>query len=1178
MQAPQASLHALRLHVRTGHLLATVIGLWLTASASAQNDPFAEFIRKTEPRTPAEEQKGFHLPPGFKIQLVAAEPEIGKPMNLAFDERGCLWMTQSREYPYAAPTNQPGRDEIKILSDFDDNGRARKIATFADGLNVPIGIYPSQGGAIAFSIPGIYRFEDTDGDGRADKRELLYSGQGYELDTHGLTSGFRRGYDGWLYACHGYRNHSRIQGKDGHTITMNSGNTYRLRLDGSRVEQFTWGQVNPFGLQFDPLGDVFSADCHSSPVYLLLRGAYYPSFGKPHDGLGFGPNICAHSHGSTAIAGIALYYDDQFPPEYRGNSFLGNVMTSRINRDSFVERGSTRIAKEEPDFLRCDDPWFRPVDLALGPDGALYVADFYNRVIGHYEVPLEHPGRDRERGRIWRIVYRGDRKKHPLPQEFDLSKASASELIKQLAHPNLTVRMLAMNQLVDHIGNSAKRPLEKMLADKKSQPDQKLRGLWVLHRLGALTQKNLSTVAGDSERSVRAHAMRVISETPNWSPSHRKLALTGLRDKDAYVQRAAADALGCHPNTEHIRPLLDARHLARAEDEALVHTLRMALRNQLQAPGAFEQLATLTLSEADSRAAADVSLGVKSSAAGSFILNYLPSSTEPRDRLVDYLRHAGRYAPEARLATLGEVVRSKFPDDPDAQFEAYKSVQEGFAQRGASLSASLRAWAASLAELLLASANESDLSWTSLPAKDKDSSENPWALEQRKSADGQEALFLSSRPVNETYTGVIRSRAFTVPPRLTFFLAGHDGEPDQPPVKRDFVRLLAATSGEVLAKAAPPRNDIAQRITWDLSRHAGEQGILEIVDGHDDEGYAWLAAGRFDPPVVALTGFIPNSLSQRQQNAADLVRTVPLPELETGMRNLFETENNTPASRAAGGQALVAIKPDTYLTLLARSVADTNQTAALREKIAGVLAGLNSPVAREAVLGALVTAPRRLQIMLAQSLAASTPGALALLEMAEARKLSPQVLTDRIVKERLAAAKLPEFNERFDALTKNVPSSNRELQRLIDRRRVDFDPEQASATRGAVVFEKNCATCHQIGGKGVVIGPQLDGVGTRGLERLIEDVLDSNRNVDPAFRATNITLKDDTAITGLLRREEGEVLVFADTAGKEITVQKSEIAARRESELSLMPSNFGDLLSAEQFNDLMAFLLSPVTR
>ncbi|MGI8966994.1 MAG: PVC-type heme-binding CxxCH protein, partial [Limisphaerales bacterium] len=357
----------------------------ITLSAA---EPFAEIIRKTEPLTSEEEQKKFHLPPGFEIELVASEPEISKPMNIAFDAKGRLWLTQSREYPFPVlPVEKKGRDEIKILENFSANGRAQKVTTFAGGLNIPLGIYPYKNGAIAFSIPNIYFFQDTDGDGRADQQELLLGRFGYEKDTHGLTSNFRRGYDGWIYADHGFNNDSTLTGKNGHSIKMNSGNCYRFKPDGARVEQFSWGQVNPFGLMFDPLGDLWSADCHSAPVYLLLRGAYYPSFGKPHDGLGFGPAIITHSHGSTAIAGMVFYAAENFPKEFRGNTFIGNVMTCRINRDSYSEHGSTRIAKEEPDFLTSDDPWFRPVDIQLEPDGAIYVADFYNRIIGRYEVP-----------------------------------------------------------------------------------------------------------------------------------------------------------------------------------------------------------------------------------------------------------------------------------------------------------------------------------------------------------------------------------------------------------------------------------------------------------------------------------------------------------------------------------------------------------------------------------------------------------------------------------------------------------------------------------------------------------------------------------------------------------------------------------------------------------------------
>src|SRR5581483_11534148 len=135
------------------------------------------------------------------------------------------------------------------------------------------------------------------------------------------------GFDGWVYACHGFSNTSHVEGADKDEITMQSGNIYRMRPDGSHIEQYTWGQVNPFGLSFDPLGNLYSSDCHSRPIYQLLRGAYYPSFGKPDDGLGFAPEMMTHDHGSTAIDGVIYYAADQFPEPYRGRMFVGNVVT-----------------------------------------------------------------------------------------------------------------------------------------------------------------------------------------------------------------------------------------------------------------------------------------------------------------------------------------------------------------------------------------------------------------------------------------------------------------------------------------------------------------------------------------------------------------------------------------------------------------------------------------------------------------------------------------------------------------------------------------------------------------------------------------------------------------------------------------------------------------------------------
>src|SRR5262245_24909203 len=367
-----------------------------------------------EHRSPAEELKAFKLPPGFEAQLVAAEPDIQKPINIAFDAKGRLWVTCTIEYPYPAPEGK-GRDSVKILEDFGPDGRARKITTFADGLNIPIGILPYQDGAIVYSIPNIWRLRDTDGDGKCDKREVLLSGFGHR-DTHGMVNGFVMGFDGWVYACHGYANDSVVKGKDGSEIRMNSGNTFRFKPDGSRVEMVCRGQVNPFGQCLDPLGTLYTACCHSKPITQLLRGAVYPSFTKPHDGLGFGPEMVHEYRGSTALCGLAYYDADHYPKSYQDTMFLGDVVNCCINDFDISRKGATYTAKQrKDDFLTSSDPWFRPCDIKLGPDGALYVADFYNRIIGHYEVPLDHPGRDRTSGRIWRIVYKGEDGKGPPP-------------------------------------------------------------------------------------------------------------------------------------------------------------------------------------------------------------------------------------------------------------------------------------------------------------------------------------------------------------------------------------------------------------------------------------------------------------------------------------------------------------------------------------------------------------------------------------------------------------------------------------------------------------------------------------------------------------------------------------------------------------------------------------------
>ena len=529
---------------------AALLALALPIHARAQSPAL---VAPTEARTPAEERKAFHLPPGFEAQLVAEEPTINKPMNLAFDDRGRLWVTTTVEYPYPAKEGTKPRDRVVVLDDFAPDGRARKATTFADGLNIPIGVLPLGRGdsALVHSIPSIRRYTDTDGDGKADKSEEMYTAYGFR-DTHGMTNAFTWGFDGWIYACHGFSNESTVKGSDGKPIVMQSGNTYRMKPDGTHLEYFTHGQVNPFGLAFDPLGNLYSADCHSRPIYCLLPGAYYPSFGKPDDGLGFGPEMVNHDHGSTGIGGIVYYAADAFPKAFRDNIFIGNVVTSRINRDTLEWHGSSPKGIAQPDFLVSDDPWFRPVDLELGPDGALYVADFYNRIIGHYEVPLTHPGRDRERGRIWRIVYKGDDKSaKPLRPGYDGTKESVGDLLHDLGDPNLVRRTHATNMLVERGKEVA--PAVRVAAED-SAPTRRAHALWVFQRLGLLDEATLARAAGDRDEMVRVHAMRVFRERA--AGVGGLIPLIGLAKGGPMTRRAAAQALAKHTSLETLDSLL----------------------------------------------------------------------------------------------------------------------------------------------------------------------------------------------------------------------------------------------------------------------------------------------------------------------------------------------------------------------------------------------------------------------------------------------------------------------------------------------------------------------------------------------------------------------------------------------------------------------------------------------
>ena len=416
---------------------------------------------------------------------------------------------------------------------------------------------------------------------------------------------------------------------------------------------------------------------------------------------------------------------------------------------------------------------------------------------------------------------------------------------------------------------------------------------------------------------------------------------------------------------------------------------------------------------------------------------------------------------------------------------------------------------------------------------------------------------------------------------MRFYLCGHDGPPNKPLGKKNFVRLCDAATNALLREAAPPRNDVGQRIEWDLSDLAGKRGYFEATDGDAGDAYAWLAFARFKPELPELTLVEPSSYGHRLVLAADLARMLKLGPLAPQLAAIFAEQKKPADARAAAARALIALRSGgsdangtESLESIGAAVASADEPDSLREKLAGYLGEITSPSICQRVADAMPTASFKLQQSFATALSANRCGALVLVMAIENGKASPAVLRDKATVDRLRAVAKGDELTRLDALLKKLPPANEAADKLIAARRAAFNPAQASAVRGAEVYKRQCAVCHTIDGQGGMVGPQLDGIGGRGSDRLLEDLLDPNRNVDRAFRMTMITLKNGTVASGLFRREEGAQLVLADLTAQEVRVPTADVATRQETETSLMPPTFGDLIPAAELNDLLAFLLS----
>jgi putative heme-binding domain-containing protein len=1149
-------------------------------------------IAETPPLTPAEERAKFHLPPGFEIELVAQEPDIHKPMNMKFDAHGRLWVTHSLEYPFPAKSDEKARDAISIFSEFAPNGKAQKVQRFAEHLNIPIGVVPlSDTDAIAWSIPNIWHLKDTNGDGVADQKTVEFGPFGVR-DTHGDQNAFTRWIDGWIYANHGYSNdsHVKIGGKGPDVLHMNSGNTYRFRPDGSAIEQYSWGQVNPFGMSFDSLGNLFTADCHSCAVTMLLREGYYQSFGKPHDGLGFAPEITHIDHGGTGIAGVVYSTIPQFPKNFRDVLFVGNVITNRVHCDRVKWNGSTPVVTKVENFLTSDDPWFRPVDIQQGPDGALYIADFYNCIIGHYEVPLTHPKRDRERGRIWRVVYKGEGDKPgskegvaPMP---DLDKLDASGLFAMLKHPNLTVRVLATNLLVDKFPKEAATMSSDLLAGElQAEPDnqyahtayaQAAHAAWILMRTTGLSEPIVRKVmAAGALADVQVHMVRALGETAKWESWQFETVRNALVSADPFVKRAAAEALSKHPAVDNVLPLLAALEKNTAEDAELYHTIRIGLRDQLRDSQVAAALSKRKLEPKQRTQLVAFAATAPSGPAALLVFDEALHGKVSDDILKNAVSAGARYIDKPRIDPIVGIIQKRFANDPTQQISLLKALADGLSARGMPLTVALRN--SLTQEIKSVLEGGTGIEWYNTALPDKQATPSPWGVQQRNYADGDTTTMAicSFAEGGERMGGVLHSPTFALPEQLTFWMCGHNGLPEAPDRHQNYARLILENGTEV-ARSYPPRNDTAQKVEWNLSRWAGQRGHVEVVDGITDlDGFAWVAVSRFEPHVISVPS---EPVGEAGTLAADLYRLVGRLKLSDLMNDSIAASGKTNKNlltRMAATDSLVMMAPERAIAPLSAILADASLPKATREQAAQQLSRIDRADARAALLGQLKSSPESVALLIAAGLAGNKASAGALLSEIRNGRASATLLREPTVVDRLKSSGLADVDKQIAELTAGLSPKDNRIEKLIAERRTNFLAGKFDPAAGRAVFAKSvCANCHKIGDVGKTLGPGLDGIGSRGLDRLLEDTLDPSRNVDVAFRTVTIETDAGQILSGFGLREEGKELVLSDAGGQPVRVPLANIVDRTQTALSPMPSNMIEQMPERDYDALLAYLLS----
>jgi len=1196
---------------------------------------------KPSPLTPEEEKATFTLPPGFEIELVASESEgIGKFVTMDWDQRGRMWSMTALEYPVDANENPAAAKELyaskakdKVLVwDTPFAPGPQKPRVFAEGLAIPLGLLPYKNGVYVQHGTEIVFLSDSDGDGQADQRKVILSGFGVQ-DSHLFPHQFTRAPGNWIWMAQGAFNYGKVSTSGGGEVKFDQTRMARFRYDGSEFDITSQGPCNIWGLVLTAEGEAWiqEANDYGYPAMPFHAYANYPGCSDSQfksyapEFPGTAPDF---QMGGTGLSGLALSDEPKttsaphaerntqhtWPAPYAGIMYVANPITRKIQALQIHRDGPRFRLQLLPDFIQSSDEMFRPVSIHFGPDGRLYIVDWYNKIISHNEVPRNHPDRDKKRGRIWRVQHRSQTP-FPVP---DFTKLSGEELLAKLGGDSLAQSHLAWQAITDRQMRELAPSLRSMLRGHAVSDEARIGALWSLEGLGAVDAAALEPLFKDANRNVRREAVRAAGEArlPASQLCHALEPLADDPDPEvrAAIIRAAGSAIAKEPQAIALcvklarAPLVEPT--AKSTHSGKIIKVREAYEREFE-----RYLARLFLEQSPLAVAA----WLETEQAKSLPIENLLLATLALEPKMSASRVARLLPQLTRPPGQEEVLRlAQFLDEPgvaDALAALLKNVTIRTAVLEALLKVRTRLDATRLtplltsvgADLLAGNGEAAALGLRLASAFKLGQLEKPISLLLSNDAVSPAVAVAALRGLREIGStnpeaaarfarhrdASIRDEAILTlascknpdAPKLLFQLWPEFG----PPQRKSALAILAGAKTSASAVVSAVKSGALEKADLDEATLDRLHAVLG-----DDAALAALLneMSVLFRPVLRLDG------KNDSWVESDVTLTGPF-TVETWVK-LDPGIDNSDGILGAPGVLDMNFADAKFRVWVGGTIHDA--IIAKKNIVADVWTHV--AVTRDA------TGKFRLyqngELDTDQSKAAPQPFEHCRIGWTSPARGTSGWLTEYRVWNRLRTAE--EIRADFDRTLQDTPApaglvrcfsgSAASWGKLHGTAKVeqtsDFPPLLTAAearaqaakfgkfralatasgdtVHGKALFTTTCMICHSAGGQGAQIGPVLNGAGALGIEALLRNILTPNAAMEAGYRMFRVQLKDGDVLDGLLVSQDNESIVLRRPNTEDQRIPQNQVSRAAFTKRSIMPEGLLEALKPDEVTDLFAYL------